>query len=154
HPSTFNHLWEFKINRLQIISMCIIAVLILFSLNYLLFAYTPVGNLLPETVTNKDKEQIVAAFLRAKHLEDDIDLQAKFTQNCQPAILVNCPIDAVKDVDSVQLKPNTVTLSSDTSESKVEELLGRNIQKRVNNMKDSHPTDVSLKSLYLFDPVE
>jgi len=150
-PVTFEEWWRVKINRLQLISIVVLIFISFLLINYALFSFTPLGNILPENVQDRSKNQLKEQMEDIDILHGKIDAQDSYIKNLQQVILGEIPID------SVYLERNFKDESSndfelDTSLTAAEEALTAHIQ--VSNDELSANKKDIFKNLFLFDPVK
>jgi murein DD-endopeptidase MepM/ murein hydrolase activator NlpD len=150
-PVTFEEWWRVKINRLQLISIVVLIFISFLLINYALFSFTPLGNILPENVQDRSKNQLKEQMEDIDILHGKIDAQDSYIKNLQQVILGEIPID------SVYLERNFKDESSndfelDTSLTAAEEALTAHIQ--VSNDELSENKKDIFKNLFLFDPVK
>lgn len=151
-PHSFKEAWAIQINGIQSISVGILIIILLFLFNYVLFSYTPISNMLPEYVTNKNNIKIQAANKEANRLKKQVLLQEKFIKNFQNVILGTVPIDSVKYIDTISLDNKNFNLKIDTNISKAEHKLTSDYSSRL--LAHKKQRFQYLNNLYLFDPVE
>lgn len=149
NPITFEEWWRVRINRLQLISIILLLVIILFSFNYVIFAYTPVGKLLPENIKNRNKEKIEATAIRVLNMEQKIKMQDRYISNLQRVILGEISIDSVfmeEDFSTVEL-----SVQVDTTTSEAEKELNRTLKLQAERANETQGK--LMNQLLLFDPV-
>lgn len=151
-PKTFKEAWEFKINRIQAISVGILAFIVFLVISYVLFFYTPIGNLFPDSVSHNDRKKIEAAKLWADKLNKQAALQLQFTKNYQQALLGKLSADSIYAIDSTAIEDLSFNQKIDTSTTPGEQELGHDIKKRKEVRMDYQKQ--LLSHLFLFDPVE
>jgi murein DD-endopeptidase MepM/ murein hydrolase activator NlpD len=149
-PITFEEWWRVKINRIQLLSISAIIILVFFFLNYALFSLTPLGDLLPESVRDKSKNQLKSQMSELDHLEKKIVTQEQYIKNLQLIILGDIPIDSVYTARNFQ-KESNINPDLDTSLTSVEEALSVQIENAKNNSNQNK--DNLFKNLFLFEPV-
>lgn len=151
NPFTFEEWWRVKINRIQLISISILLVILLFIFNYIIFAYTPIGYLLPENIKNRNKEKIEATAYRVEDLEKKIIAQDKYIVNLQKVILGEVSIDSIYAVSSDSQSNKNQNIIVDTTISNVEKQLDKNLKE--NAEKQKNPNTKVFDNLFLYDPV-
>lgn len=151
HPKTFDESWRITVSNLQIISIFILFGTALFMFNYLLFSYTPLGRILPESIKNRNKEKIQEAYLKVNQLEEKLALQSQYISNVQQVILGDIPIDSVYHIDSPLPSSDQFNMPMDTSSSKAEQELNQNLKTNIERLKQNQ--EQKINHLFLFDPV-
>lgn len=151
NPFTFEEWWRVKINRIQLISISILLVILLFIFNYIIFAYTPIGYLLPENIKNRNKEKIEATAYRVEDLEKKIIAQDKYITNLQKVILGEVAIDSIYAVSLDNQSNKDQEIIVDTTISNVEKQLDKNLKE--NAEKHKAPNTKIFDNLFLYDPV-
>lgn len=152
-PFTYKEAWRIRINRIQWISVILVAIILLFVLNYLIFSFTPIGALLPENVKNRNKQEIENAAVRVSVLEKKLDTQGKYIANFQNVILGKASIDSVYDIndtsDIMSIKDQGFHV--DTAFSMAEQKLDKSLKSNTEISKQKR--DRVLDQLLLYDPV-
>lgn len=150
-PLTFEEWWRVKINRIQLISIGLLMVIVLFLINYLIFSYTPVGYLLPENIKNRNKQKIEATAVRVADLENRLIAQDNYITNLQKVILGEVSVDSIYTLALNEDAETNVTINVDTTISNAEKQLDQNIKESVENQKK--PNELLFDHLFLYDPV-
>ncbi|WP_107038797.1 M23 family metallopeptidase [Brumimicrobium mesophilum] len=150
-PLSFEEWWRVKINRIQLISIALILVIVLFLINYLIFSYTPIGYILPENIKNRNKQKIEATAIRVEGLEKRLIAQDNYIINLQKVILGEVSIDSIYTSNSNDQSENSSMISVDTTISNAELELDNNIKENLEKQKK--PNNKSFDNLFLYDPV-
>lgn len=150
-PTTFEEWWRVKINRIQLISIGLILVIVLFLINYLIFSYTPLGYLLPENIKNRNKQKIEATAIRVASLEKRLTAQDNYIINLQKVILGEVSIDSIYTASVEDNSAGNATIDVDTTISNAEKQLDRNLKENAERQKK--PNDLLFDNLFLYDPV-
>ncbi len=150
-PVTFEEWWRVKINRIQLLSIVVLLFISFFLLNYTLFSFTPLGNILPENVQDRSKDQLKEQMESIKMLNGKIDAQDSYIKNLQQVILGEIPIDSVYLAHNFE-EEDINEFNLDTSLTDAEEALTAQIQ--MSNDQQTANTNDIFKNLFLFDPVK
>lgn len=147
-PVTFQENWRFKISRIQLFSLFFLVLFIFLVLYFILFSYTPLGQLLPENIKNRNKEKIESTMAQIDKLEQKVLVQDAYIRNLQNVIMGNISIDSVfsrKELDYTNdvLTPDT---SLSLEEKKLEQQINDALQ--VNSSRSN-----KLDDIFLFDPI-
>lgn len=151
NPITFEEWWRVKINRIQLISISLILVIVLFLVNYLIFAYTPLGYLLPENIKNRNKQKIEATAIRVANLEKRLIAQDNYIVNLQKVILGEVSIDSIYSSSVNEQSDSNKALLVDTTISKAEKQLDQNLKDNAEKQKSNN--NQIFDNLFLYDPV-
>lgn len=149
-PVTFEEWWRVKINRFQLISIITLTFILFFFLNYTLFSFTPLGNILPENVQDRSKKQLEKQMEDLDHLKQKISSQDQYIKNLQLIILGEIPIDSIYTEQNFN-KEQSQKSELDTSLTEAETALSEQIKTNEDELKQSK-VDL-FKNLFLFDPV-
>ena len=150
-PITFEEWWRVKINRIQIVSIILVFVVILFFINFAIFSYTPLGYLLPENIKNRNKQNIELAAIRVDKMERQITAQEKYIANLQKVILGEVSVDSIYNIDNMSLAENEISIKVDTTISAAEKELDKNLKLGAEKRKQKQ--EKIFDNLFLFDPV-
>lgn len=149
-PVTFQEWWRVKINRFQFISLIVLLFMVFFAINYALFSYTPLGQLLPEHVQDRSKKQLSKQMESIDKLEKQLNYQDHYIRNLQLVIKGEMPIDSIYSKDAFATSKYQEE-NLDTTLTDAEEALSNQIQEQdekvVNGQEDL------FKNLFLYDPV-
>tara|TARA_B100000508_G_scaffold141093_1_gene146577 strand:+ start:91233 stop:92096 length:864 start_codon:yes stop_codon:yes gene_type:complete len=149
-PVTFEEWWRVKITRVQMISVIALVFILFFILSYVLFSYTPVGNMLPENVLDRSKAQLEQQMDDIDKLNKKISSQDQYIKNLQQVILGEIPIDSIYSQENIQ-NENINSAKLDTTLSDAERALSDQIK---SNEEELNQEKADLfKNLFLFDPV-
>lgn len=149
-PHTYEEAWRIRIKRIQLISAILLAIILISALDYIVFSYTPIGDLLPENVKNRNKQEIENAAVRVSELEKRIDSQEHYISNLQNVILGELPIDSVYEINDTMLTKEQ-DFKVDTAFSKAEQKLDKTLKNKTEISKQKR--DRVLDQLFLYDPV-
>lgn len=149
-PVTFQEWWRVKINRLQFISLILLLFIVFFVINYVLFSYTPLGQILPEHIQDRSKKQLSIQMESINELEEKLDYQDHYIRNLQLIIKGELPIDSIYTDEDFQTS-QTSGEKLDTSLTEAEEALSEQI--RANEVELSNDQKNLFKNLFLYDPV-
>lgn len=150
-PVTFEEWWRFKVNRLQFLSVFLLLAMVLFAFNYVIFAYTPVGHLLPENIKNRNKQKIETAAIRLDSLEKKLTAQDNYISNLQKVILGEVSVDSIFYLNESSYDFYDEKIEIDTVTSQEEKELLEQIKLNAEKLKQNQ-TSIS-SQLFLFDPV-
>lgn len=148
-PVSFEEWWRLRINRYQLISILFLIAIVFVGLSYVLFSYTPAGQLLPEHVQDKSKKQLRAQMENIDLLESKINAQEQYIINLQQVILGEIKIDSI--YSNQQFSDNRDSEKLDTSLSDAERALSDQIRSTENAINENK--EELFKNLFLYDPV-
>lgn len=148
NPVSFQEKWRINLTRVQLISVLILFVFLLFLISFSIIAYTPASNLLPETVSNKNKKEAQKAYTAAEKLSERISQQELYIENLQKVILGEISIDSIYNDNS--LKGENYTPDFDTSRTSSEIALEQVVLERKGETTNQRE---ELNELFLADPV-
>lgn len=151
NPKTFEEWWRIKVNNIQLISILIVLVAVLFTFNYLMFAYTPVAYILPEGSKNRSRAKLEETAHKLDELERQLNSQDKYILNLQNIILGNVSFDSIYIEDSSDNFDVDALFDMDTTISEVEKKLNESVKAHIDNLK-THEVE-SMSQLFLFEPV-
>lgn len=103
----------FYVSPLWVILSLFFSLLLVASVIYLIFAFTPVGEYLPGRINNKTREMLVNYNLKIDSLKEVVDKQDRFLGNIKDLVEGNHPIDSVMNAPEL---PSTDEISIVTSE--------------------------------------
>lgn len=148
-PVSFEEWWRLRINRYQLISILFLIAILFLGLSYVLFSYTPAGQLLPEYVQDKSKKQLSAQMENIDLLESKINAQEQYIKNLQQVILGEIKIDSI--YSNQQFSNNRDSEKLDTSLTDAERALSEQIRSTENAINENK--EALFKNLFLYDPV-
>lgn len=146
-PVSFEERWSTKYSRGQLISISALAFLLVFFIAYVLLSYTYLTSMLPDSVRDKSRQQVLKVHEQMVELERQVTRQERFIENLQNVILGRITVDSVFYEGDLK----HVALQVDTTVSKAELLLEETIaQRKAEQVKD----DFQFPSeLFLLEPV-
>lgn len=148
-PVSFEEWWRLQINRYQLISILFLIAILFLGLSYVLFSFTPAGQLLPEHVQDKSKKQLSAQMENIDLLESKINAQEQYIKNLQQVILGEIKIDSI--YSNQQFSDNRDSEKLDTSLTDAERALSEQIRSTENAINENK--EALFKNLFLYDPV-
>ena len=148
-PKTFEQSWVIRISRIQIISSLTLVLFLFLGLFYLLFAYTPLGTILPAGSTDGSRGKIADAYEKMERLDNMVIQQSTYIDNLQNIILGKLDIDSVYSESNLVNQPIE---DLDTTISIDQIQLEEDIKSRAFNQDIENRTDIR-SDLFLLDPV-
>lgn len=146
-PVSFEERWSAKYSRLQLFSIVFLSLIIVFFLSYLLLSYTFVTAMLPSSVRDKSRREVIKVHQQMQKLDEQVTRQEFFISNLQNVILGKIEIDSV--FYAGDLKSDDIFI--DTTKSKAEKLLETTVMTR---KAEQFKAQSQLSSeLFLLEPV-
>lgn len=147
NPASFEEKWSVNFSRVQFISFVTAAVIFIAALVYLLLSYTFFTTLLPNSVRDKSRNEVLKVHRKMEELVQKVDMQERYIGNLQNVILGNYSIDSV--FNDEEIKPNQVII--DSTKSKAEELLEASVLSR--KQEQIQPDNNLPSELFLLEPL-
>ena len=148
-PTTFEQSWVIRLSRIQVISSLTLLVFLFLGIFYLLFAYTPLGTILPIGTSDGSRGKIAEAYDKMEELDNMVEQQTIYIENLQNIILGKLDIDSVyseANLASQEAVEIDTTISTDQAE------LEEDIKSRALNQNAENRMDIR-SDLFLLDPV-
>jgi murein DD-endopeptidase MepM/ murein hydrolase activator NlpD len=147
NPASFEEKWSVNYSRFQLISLIFLSLIVTFSLAYVLLSYTFFTSLLPSSVRDKSRNEVMRVHEQVLELDRQVNLQDQFIKNLQSVILGSISVDSVyyeADLKSDDLKIDSV-------KTKAESLLEATVMTRKTELIRSQPSFPS--ELFLLEPL-
>jgi murein DD-endopeptidase MepM/ murein hydrolase activator NlpD len=109
HGKSFDVIWKFRFNRFGFTSILLASIALFFYTSYLIVAYTPLKETLPDFPTKETKILIYENAIRTDSLMAELDKRDSYLKMIQDLILNEMPIDeeylfSIQDLTDEQIK--------------------------------------------------